>query len=413
MGERAICDLIQFFKSVFKVSDDGVNYAAVVALYLYDYSFLGFIKKVFFSLFFSPFFNARKGCGDILIYYSGRSKGRPDYDYIPEYLYSLISGRCEYLESRERFSIFQPFLTLQRLPSAWNLSIDFSRSFFLRLGCSLLIAKYKHTACVFSDCVLNRGYKKVITFCDAHPSENLLAQLAKSAGAVTYTNQHGQYRVLSGANISPDVEAYSNFVSDRMLCWGGATLKEFERAGIDPGRMVVTGWIRSWNRLDVSRVKCGAFGVMLNAESSARSNTALLEAAKEISRFMGLKYYVRLHPWSTVSMYQDLTDCNCISIGHFALNEYFSRVEFSVANMTGATIEVLCMGGAVYLLDDGNLADVFKLDGLSYSRVDDIICAAQRDALMPEEASLRIARIGRWYNDDAEQSRRILNLLLT
>ena len=90
---------------------------------------------------------------------------------------------------------------------------------------ALLIAKYRVAAELL--CPLLNGSLKLVTFCDAQPVENLMAQLARARGLRTYTNQHGQYRILDQTNMSPDAEAYSNFVSDKLLCWGEATRKEF------------------------------------------------------------------------------------------------------------------------------------------------------------------------------------------
>src|SRR3546814_6040446 len=88
------------------------------------------------------------------------------------------------------------------------------------------------------------GRTTVLTFCDAHPHDNLVAQLSSRNGARTITVQHGQYRVLTPVNMSADAEAYANFVSDRLLAWGEATCEEFQRYGISRARMYITGWIR-------------------------------------------------------------------------------------------------------------------------------------------------------------------------
>src|SRR5690606_12729215 len=98
--------------------------------------------------------------------------------------------------------------------------------------CAVLIAKYRTTADkIFSP--LLTGRKTLVTFCDAQAPENLMAQMARSAGIASFTNQHGQYRVLDASNMSPDAEAYANFVSDYMFCWGEATRKEFVKAGFN------------------------------------------------------------------------------------------------------------------------------------------------------------------------------------
>lgn len=404
---QRICD----FKSSGSAILNGINYANVVAQFLYDESFSGLFKKIIFSMFWSTEF-VRQGVkeSDLLIFYSCRNKKRKDYDYVPDKIFSILDSRCDYVDSVERLSFFNVFFVFMGLPKAWLCTRGYKANRAQRLGCAFLISKYM-TAADRAFSPLLSGKKKLVTFCDAQAPENLMAQLAKMAGIKTFTNQHGQYRILDKNNISPDVEAYENFVSEYMFCWGEATRNEFSRVGFDAGKFIVTGWIRKLSKITPHPPR-GALGVMLNGENARDSNIALLNAAKLIGRELNLNYFVRLHPWSKVKDYIGFLDDRCSAIGHYDLPSYLSKVDFSIAHMSGATIEVLCANSLVYLLDDGKLAEVFRVEGLSFDSYEAIVEAVSKDRAFPEMADQRVNALCKWFNDDGCQEMRIRESLM-
>jgi len=402
MSAFGIYKNIQAFKASRTAILNGVNYANVVAPFLYDQTVIGFLKKFVFSFFFATRVIAHDWNGNgLLLYYSCRHKQRADYDYIPTRLREIFGGCCDYMETSEKFSLIQLFYTLKELPNAWRSAKGYQAKKLQQLGCALLIAKYRVTAERIFTTVL-RGKRKLITFCDAQAPENLLAQMGNNEGIETFTNQHGQYRILDDSNISCDAEAYSNFVSNYMLCWGEATRKEFVRAGFHPEQIIVSGWIKQWFD-PASHPPCGVFGVMLNGENGRASNEALLVAARIIAKSLNLHYLVRLHPWSKASQYATYLCDRCNGSGHYDLSTYLNMVDFSIAHMTAAVIEILHSGALVYLLDDDKLAEVFRVPGLSFSAVELMINAIRHDLGEPLLASDRIGRLSRWYNDDCAQ----------
>ena len=404
MSQHTIYKKIQRFKKSRVATVEGVNYAYVVAPFLYNDSFYSAMKKFVFSLFFKTRVSVLESQGrDLLLYYSARNKRREDYDYIPKRIREIVD--CDYLETAESFSVLQPIRTVRHFFLAWRLSAGFDEQLLQRVACAALIAKYRSTAVqLFPHLITNR--KRLITFCDAHAPENLLTQMARSVGVTTFTNQHGQYRLLDSSNLSVDAEAYANFVSNYMFCWGAATREEFVKFGFKPEQLIVTGWIKQWDE-SIAGSPVGVFGVMLNGENSRDSNAELLRAARSIAGSLNLKYRVRLHPWSKPSQYSHAVDDYCVGIGHFKLSEYLGGVDFSLAHMTGATIEVLHANAPIYLLDDGSLPCAFRVSGLSYVGVDQIIKAIAVDLQSPEEADGRFKKIHKWFNDDAAQVERL------
>ena len=91
----------------------------------------------------------------------------------------------------------------------------------------------------------------------------------------------------------------------------------------------------------------------------------------------------------------------------FDIATYLNDVDFSLAHMSGAVVEVLYAGSPIYLLNDGRLAQAFQVDGLSYPNSNSIVAAVKEDQLMPIAAQRRFLKLGQWYNDDCDQSARI------
>lgn len=405
---------IQDFKRSGAAVFAGINYANVIAVRLYDTSVKGFVHKLAYALLFDTIAGVSpSGTQRVLTLYSCRGKGRRDYDFIADRVSEVLGSDACHVELVDRPSFLQWSRTLKRFPSSWRCTAALRGGFFARLGAALLIAKYRS----FAEDSLSRllqGSSRLVTFCDAHPLENLAVQIGRASGTFTLTNQHGQYRGLTESNMSPDAEAYANFVSHQMLCWGAATRDEFVRLGFDSDQFAITGWVREWQLPDhgPDRERKGVFGVMLNGENARASNPRLIDTAKRIAEGLGLRYVVRLHPLNDPRDYANLVDGNCEFIGVRDLRAYLDETDFSIAHMTGATIEMLHAGIPVYLLDDGSLASIFSVPGLSFSDVSGILSAIQLDASQPEECRQRLGRLANWFNDDRMQAQRLKQFCL-
>jgi len=79
--------------------------------------------------------------------------------------------------------------------------------------------------------------------------------------------------------------------------------------------------------------------------------------------------------------------------------------------MSGAVVEVLDHGAPVYLLDDGCLASVFRLEGLSWPDADAILNVVEQDLNDPQAMIVRIEGLARWFNDAERQVDRLASAL--
>jgi hypothetical protein len=402
---------IQAYKSDPRSVIDGINYAHVIALYLYDRSFRHWVKIIAFCFFFAARVAVSGTDKGILNFYSYRYKNRSDYDYIADRLVAIAGNQGDAAEVSEVFSLPQLWSTFVRFPRAWRATSGYKSRFMHRVGATALVAKYSSTTRGSLEKLIS-GRTHIVTFCDAAPHDNLLAQLAIAVGTPTMTAQHGQYRILDQRNVSTDAEAYANFVSDHLLCWGEATRSEFERFGISRDRLIITGWIRHWGEASRPESTTGAFGVMLNGENGAESNIELLRAANQIAEELDMRFVVRLHPSFASPHFRSLVSKRCTSINAIPTQEYVSTVDFSLAHMSGATIEMLEVDSPVYVLDDGRLADAFRLPGLSFHGVEEILEVLRADRVDPSHGNARTRQLKRWFNDDTNQDARIRSALL-
>ncbi|RXK63766.1 hypothetical protein ERT44_17910 [Stenotrophomonas sp. MA5] len=403
---------IQEFKRAGTALVDGINFANVVATLLYDSGVKGWLKRVAHALLMGARVTSDSSAtARHIVLYSARGKLRADYDYIVDRLMSIMAGKARLVEVRDSFSLLQPFRTLAGLMPAWPLVRGYKGTVMERLLCALLVSRARSALLPIAAREL-KGVETLVTFCDAHPIENLATQMANSKGVFTITNQHGQYRVLDHTNMSADAEAYANFQSDRMLAWGGATVREFEKAGIATSRLSVTGWIRLPRTAKVRATAAQpCFGVMFNGENGRESNANLLRAADKIAESLGLEYVVRLHPWSRAADYAGMVSARCVGLFHLSLEQYLCRVRFSLGHMSGAVVEVLDHGAPVYLLDDGCLASVFRLEGLSWPDADAILNVVEQDLNDPQAMIVRIEGLARWFNDAERQVDRLASAL--
>lgn len=102
---------IQKLKRASSLDVEGIDFARVVAVLLYDQTVFGRFKKLIFALFFkTEFLISSSGSKvDFLLVYSCRQKGRADYDYIYSYLCDTCSDRGKSVEAIERISFFHVF----------------------------------------------------------------------------------------------------------------------------------------------------------------------------------------------------------------------------------------------------------------------------------------------------------------
>lgn len=380
---------------------DGVNYANVVATFLYQSGGRSLLRRAAYALLFGWRITGGSETGEMLIFYSHRDKKRSDYDYIVDYLVEAAENEAALVELHDHLSPVQLLRTLGLWPSGWRATRTLRLDLLERVTASLLIARYRSARRSLEQFI--RGRDAVTTFSDALPWDNMVAQLAGIASLPSITAQHGQYRLLDETNISADAEAYANFVSDVMLVWGPATVDQLTKAGIAPNRLITSGWIRERPHIEqaVDIDRSSTFGVVLNGQNGDAGNYMLIHTAEKLASALGMRYMMRAHPTFGPRDYAQAAP-HCIEIRPMTLDDYASRVAFSLAHASSSALELLLADQLIYVVDDGTVADVFRQPGLTFDE-GDILAQVKLDTASRTEARRRLQSLKLWFNQDQDQ----------
>jgi hypothetical protein len=341
----------------------GVDLLRPLRTKMYFEGFIGLFKFIIYCLFFT-----------VRISSGRRDENGP-----------LIFLRRDVLEQGPSHKIISDFLTIIERGSITVLDDTFClRSTVIKFFCavkytltfrdlgrhSLVLgfaaAKSRIDVDIVRSKISNPNSRAVVTFCDAIGHENLVAMFLRNAGSRTYTLQHGQYRNLHKNNISQDIEAFSNFVSDYMFCWGAATINEYADfknsyfAGIsNTGILLETGKFHNFKpHCKEDEHHTGVFSLVFSGENSKLDNYRLLEYARNVCEIKRYKFHIRLHPSNNFKDY--LAKVGGDFIGIITEENYFTKVDFSVMCMTGFFLECIEYMHPFYILETPYLPNVFK-----------------------------------------------------
>ena len=364
--------IVESLKGRRELNINGVDFGRVIAAESYDTSARGYAKNL----------------AKCMLYRFTVSVPE-DAVWENTFVYALnFAKRRDYDEIRDTFMKFCPEFTLVNVDRKKDGVLFIPKGFailgrfFRYLLCgtpqpfmtAVLVTEYNPLRRMLEKSIKWDEVKLFGDFCDAHTSESIATQLAMNGGAKTFTLQHGQYRVLSEGHENADCEAYKNFISDRLLAWGEATRREFEKAGIDGRRIVPCGALKSFsrNRPMPKKENTGVFGVIMCGEAGAETNRNLIKTANGIAAKYGLKYMIRFHPRNPVENYLPLADEKYLSeyVSRIENTAYAEKVDFSLVHMTGVFIEMLSINSPIFIYDDEYLEDVFRIKPFCFNSVE-------------------------------------------
>lgn len=357
---------IQKLKTEQKYIINGINYIKAIAIKLYPDEMLYTLKCCIFCLFYNYKIEYINNNQEIII--NNYVKNRKDYLEISNNLKKILNGRCNFLNIYTKFKITEfPIKLIELIYLMGKMQI-----LNLRISSLILILKdlYKKIEKVeFNE-------KLFISFCDAHFEENLLTQYFNTIEIKTATLQHGQYRFLKSGLETADAEAYLNFCSNYLFSWGEKTKIEMEKGGISEERVLLCGALKSFtntSRKTLLHTNNNIFGVILNGETYKDSNITMIKIANDIANKYNLKYIIRLHPMNNLKNYEKYINRSYFItyLKNISGEEYSSKVNFSLLHMTGVFVEMLSTKSPFFILDDKYTEDIFKLDGLHFSNLEE------------------------------------------
>ena len=256
-------------------------------------------------------------------------------------------------------------------------------------------------------------YKKtlIINYCDAIGEENLIAQISKKLNLKTVTFQHGQYNISKKKFISPDDEAYNNFVSDIMFCWGEETIRELTRKNIPKKKFFVTGLIdnKKKNRLYTYPKKRNFFGVILSGENQKKFNLDLINFSNKLSKKINCNYIIRLHPSNRKDEILKQINNKCHSVSYFKsanVEKYYNKCKFSIIGRSGVYLELLEQKQKFVFYDNGSLPKILKNSGLYVNKIDEVL-----SNLKKFNSKSIYKKLSYRYNDNYNQEKKILKKL--
>lgn len=264
-------------------------------------------------------------------YISSRWYDRYDYKYIQKAGNKFIAFYSDYYFRNDHLSTYVNFIkefqmfdyvipirlpkdriNLKRgfIMSMWdvynfgmlsNVDISFKEKiFFLRvIG---LIALYCRRMGKYLD---TKEYVYGLVYNDSNPYENILVQHMKRKGIYTATLQHG---IFDKHGCWRGLEFRAS-VSDDFLAWNYYTKDLAMECGISKEKIKVLGMPRYINSVVVAQGnQKGIFSVILGGKLVFDENKRLIEFANNLSRELGLKYFVRYHPTYEGNEYDMLVD---------------------------------------------------------------------------------------------------------
>ena len=322
-----------------------------------------FLKLFVYLLFFKvSFWQVRTGGGVSLYFYGDNIGKSPNAKSInKKFIENYLPKDSSIFRVSDRFSLSVSLFRIVKSAFVYKRFVStFKMPIYLKLVLSVAYVKYKDHLDSISPMLEKAQFVGV--FCDAIGFENTVSRYSRTLGCTTYTLQHGQYRNLDDEVRSPDVEAINNFVCDKLLCWGPATVEELMSQGVSPERMLVIGKLTSKN-ISLEHVKepkfdCD-FGLALCGENSKYYNFDLIDFADSICKKYGNKYYIRFHPSNSKREYLKFSEYG----REVEADEYYSLCEYSVLGLSGVFIEFLESGHPFYFYDNGHLPDVFRRSG--------------------------------------------------
>ena len=223
------------------------------------------------------------GYSDLVLFDTTFLKRRRDYQNIFNCFRETLLGqtRCSIVQVSYSFDILYLFKNIWNLLAEHNLSDFYKKSQLFQLNA--LVEKLEKIEIECSG---------IVTFCDAHPEDNVIAQYGKHLGVKTFTLQHGFY---PSVKTSVNSLISQNFVSDYVLAWGGASSRNLAKILKCQRCVIDYGYYRPY--LEISNKVDQKFDVIIFFDGkSQRSNNIILTNLYYTLVDLNYNVVVKLHP---------------------------------------------------------------------------------------------------------------------
>lgn len=168
----------------------------------------------------------------------------------------------------------------------------------------------------------------------------------KKNGVKTATIQHGQFNAWREATYANCGLEFIASPSDYQLCWNKYAQDEAIKCGWDKKRLPVVGIMSNIGR---GKERCvnpnnKTFGVVICHPDWENENYEMIKAANILSKAIGYKYYLKLHPNYKEDFFDHIVNKNYY-IGNIEKGidtlAYTNMVEFSIVGSTSFFAEMV------------------------------------------------------------------------
>ena len=143
--------------------------------------------------------------------------------------------------------------------------------------------------------------KNAVLFSSVHPWEAMFLYYFSKKKIETFSLQHGVYFIYKKSK-PIDMLLYKNFIAHKHLCWGYYTKKEFSSYGINESQLLIAGYPRPTNQINIKISEGKKCLVFLGRKELNQSNINLLNVLIDfIKDNKGYCFYLKLHPSSNSS----------------------------------------------------------------------------------------------------------------
>ncbi len=289
----------------------------------------------------------------VMFYFSHIYSQRKDYVLTMRKVKALYGNRCDFTG----FYLKHKKITFGSLKYAVYLPIWLWQIRKLSCGLTtrLFFVTYILEAKRWYDYLLKKvepeKFGALITFFDARLYDNILVQYFKNHRVATATLQHGHFNATRhGANQRQDLGiAFEGFVSNKFLAWGEYTKFEAMKNGLSSKQILCVGCPKyiGYQKCN-TRKDARIFGVVLDGGKALtyRSNVEMLQIANELARKKHMKYVIKPHPVSDMSVFEAYIDkryLHRLLDKNTTVEEYAKTVDFSLAMGSAVYAELLYM----------------------------------------------------------------------
>lgn len=358
---------------------DGIKWGNIISIDLWSLkglNYINIIKEIVRNLFLESINisveNNKKNIENLLIY---STPNRKDHKHSFDEVCSCIEDKSICIIERTKSinigKIFHIKKIIENYKRLEKIDINLYRIFI-----ALKITYYQDIAYKLLKKIENIEFNNLITYFDGCQIENMIVQLKREK--VSITLQHGQY-IYQSHNQNVNVIQYENFISDYMVVWGQATVDELNKYGINKNKLLVTGspkFINNENCIIQERVSNDIFGILLNNEAQSESNYGLIKLANKISKQLGKKYIIKMHPSNNIEDYNSIIDKSClleILDKNKSVLEYGKMVEFSIVNTSSVYVELNCINSPVFRYKDENYLSMYDCDKDEFTSIDEFL----------------------------------------